>query len=110
MLFDFGRASLAPNIEAFAAVSSRATIELADLGGSSSMVPNGQMPHRFSLYCELFRVPGIGESQFQAILHTMLPCRSLFVVSSVWPENPNLVLVAHKRGYPNWWVGGFAVN
>ena len=32
------------------------------------MPPDGQMPPRFSLYFELFRVPGIGESQSQAIV------------------------------------------
>ena len=32
------------------------------------MPPDGQMPPHFSLYFELFRVPGIGESQSQAIV------------------------------------------
>ena len=39
---------------------------LAELRQSSSMLSDGQMPFCFSLYRELFRVPGIGESQFQA--------------------------------------------
>ena len=49
VLFDFGRATLAPNVETFAAVPSRATLELADRGGSSAMPSNGLVPLCFGL-------------------------------------------------------------
>ena len=53
--------------------SSRSSVHMEWRGGrlgdawiSSPMPPDGLMPLCFSLYRELFRVPGIGESQFQA--------------------------------------------
>ena len=52
------------------------------------------MPPRFSLYCELFRVPGIGESQSQAIVW--------FSVRRGVLPTPYLVLHEGAPNCPKW--------
>ena len=92
-VFDIEPCSRRPISRRAAATSSRATIGLADRGGSEPTLMSGLMPLCFSLYCELCRVPGIGESQSRPAIVVFLSC-----LLSI----PYLVLLEGAPNCPKW--------
>ena len=74
VIFDFVSSGRALLSRRFVTTDCMATCKPADPGGSSAVMSVGLMPFCFGLYCELFRVPGIGESQFQAYSPSLVFC------------------------------------